>query len=394
VKPNIFPVLLAFLVALILSGCASAPERSLSVEPVRFASLPNGYDPLNPNQLIKRGSAGEEGAIPYYESKRGHALNILQLSGGGQYGAFGAGFLKGWRETGTRPEFDIVTGVSTGALLATHALLGTPEDDAVLQEIYTKVTAQDIFKKNFIIGLFFGSQAAYDTSPLKSLLDRHITQAVLRRVAAAYGEHRRLYVGTTNLDYNQTWVWNMGLIAKQGGPDALELYKKVLLASASPPIAFPAVEIDGHLFGDGGVRQNLVVVGLAGKIKPTPPQYGPGTIYTIQNGKQTTPPKALRNEVLSIAGPVLGTMLETSMDTLLMRSFFAAHARGYKFKYVSIPAAVEIGSNPLAFDQKQMRHTFDAGYSLGLQPDPWQDEPSVLDDIPPWALEVVRSKLK
>ena len=120
-----------------LAGCSSAPERTLSREPVPYASLPNGRDPLDPERLIVMDDpstkAATSGVIPALESLLGHPLTILELSGGGQYGAFGAGFLKGWREAGTRPEFDIVTGVSTGALLSTHAFLGTPDDDAVLE---------------------------------------------------------------------------------------------------------------------------------------------------------------------------------------------------------------------------------------------------------------------
>jgi hypothetical protein len=129
--------------------------------------------------------------------------------------------------------------VSTGALLATHAFLGTPADDATLEEIFTRIRASDIYVNKGMLGLLWGRNAIYDTSPLQALLDKHITAEVLQRVAAGYDKGRRLYVGTTNLDYNQTWVWSLGLIAKEGTQEALELYKKVLRASAAPPIAFP-----------------------------------------------------------------------------------------------------------------------------------------------------------
>jgi Patatin-like phospholipase len=124
-----FTVFLSFLALLLLAACTSPPERVLSSNAPSYATLPNGYEPLNPTRPSPIYAA--ETAVPgdnlvrYLERKRGHALNILSLSGGGQNGAFGAGFLVGWRESGRRPQFDIVGGVSTGALLATHALLGT-----------------------------------------------------------------------------------------------------------------------------------------------------------------------------------------------------------------------------------------------------------------------------
>lgn len=140
-------ILASVVVALILAGCASPPERVLSIRAPLYAALPNGHQPLHPDQLsplyAKLMSGSREPFIRDRERKRGHALNVLSLSGGGQNGAFGAGFLLGWRESGHRPEFDIVAGVSTGALLATHALLGTPADDTHLEEMYLQVTKDD-----------------------------------------------------------------------------------------------------------------------------------------------------------------------------------------------------------------------------------------------------------
>ena len=101
-------------------------------------------------------------------------------------------------------------------------------------------------------------------------------------MAAAYNDNRLLVVGTTNIDYGQTWVWNMSQIAKDGN---LELYRQVLLASASFPIVFPPVEIDGHLFVDGAARSNVVIAGMAGTERPTLPPYGPGSMFLVDNGK-------------------------------------------------------------------------------------------------------------
>src|SRR5262245_51663864 len=252
-----FGTLQGFLALLLLAACSSPPERTLSLHEPLYATLPNGYDPLKPTQLASMYAAVAavpgDNVIRHLERKRGHALNLLSLSGGGQNGAFGAGFLIGWRESGRRPQFDVVGGVSTGALLATHALLGTPADDAVLERMYTGVTKGDIYKDRGLFSLLSGATSLADPAPLHALLVKDVTPETLKRVAEAYDDNRLLFVGTTNIDYGQTWIWNMSLIAKAGN---LDLYRKVLLASASFPIVFPPVDIDGHLFVDGAARSN------------------------------------------------------------------------------------------------------------------------------------------
>jgi hypothetical protein len=383
-------VLSGLAAVLLLVGCASVPERILSDKEPTFATLPNGFEPLDPTQpsaiYADAMSSPGETVVHQIERKRGHALNILSLSGGGQNGAFGAGFLIGWRESGQRPAFDVVGGVSTGALLATHALLGTPSDDAILEELYTGISKDEVYMGRGITGLLSGADSLKDTAPLRALIAKYITAETLERVAAAYDNNRVLVVGTTNIDYGQTWVWNMSLIAKAGD---LELYQKVLLASASFPIVFPPVEIEGHLFVDGAARSNVVVVGMGGTARPKPPLYGPGKIYMIDNGRLNHAPQALRRALGDVAATTVSVMMDQSMQTALTRSYFGARLLGYDFNMVAIPDDVEIGNDPLAFDPKQMRAAFDAGRALAKQPDPWSSAPPNLGDIPSWALEAI-----
>ena len=383
-------VILGLLTLSLLTACASPSERDLSSDAPSYATLPNGNEPLNPTRLSP--IYAEVTAVPgdnlvrYLERKSGHALQILSLSGGGQNGAFGAGFLKGWRESGRRPQFDIVAGVSTGALLATHALLGTPADDAALEEMYTQITAEEIFQDRGFMTLLSGADSLKDTTPLRAMIAKYVTAEALKRVAAAYDEHRMLFVGTTNIDYGQTWVWNMSLIAKAG---ELELYRNVLLASASFPIVFPPVEIDGHLFVDGAARSNLVVPGMMGMQKPNPPLHGPGNLYLIDNGKVTQPPVALIRALGNIAAETVSVMMEQSMQTALTRSYFGTQVLGYSYNMVGIPDDVEIGNDVLAFDPTEMRAAFDAGHALAMQDDPWMSTPPNSGDIPPWAFKSI-----
>lgn len=390
IRHLIVPALVSLLV---LSACAAPPERDLSLNEPAYATLPNGHNPLNPSEPspIYADLTTEPGDnfIRYLERQRGHALNLLSLSGGGQNGAFGAGFLVGWTKTGQRPEFDVVAGVSTGALLATHALLGTPADDAILEEMYTQVTSENIYEDLGVLDLLSGAESLKDTTPLRAMIARYVTAETLARVAAAYDDHRALFAGTTNIDYGQTWVWNLSAIAKAGD---LELYRNVLLASASFPIVFPPVEIDGHLFVDGAARSNLVVPGLGGEQKPNPPLYGPGELYLIDNGKVTQPPAALVRALGHIAASAIGVMMEQSMQTALARSFFGTKLLGYNYNMVGIPEDVEIGIDVLAFDPVEMRAAFDAGYAMAMESDPWTHQPPNAGDIPPWALKGLQAE--
>ncbi|MGD9274263.1 MAG: patatin-like phospholipase family protein [Desulfobacterales bacterium] len=316
-------------------------------------------------------------------------LVFVSFSGGGQYGAFGVGFLNGWQETGTRPQFDIVTGVSAGALMATHAFLGTPADDKVLADIFTSVTSDDIYRKKPLLLSLLGGNSLLDTTPLMKLLEKVITPEVLARVAAAYDDNRRLWVGTTNLDYNQTWAWNMTLIARENRPGAIELYRKMLLASASMPVAFPPVEIEGHLLADGGVRSNVLVIGVAGVERPGTPLYGPGTVYVIHNEPRSKTPAAVENGVHGITQRSFVAMMSASVGSVLLRSYFGAKSHGYDFKLVDIADDIPVGDNPLAFDHDQMQAAFDAGNALGRQVDPWQKAPPNLGDYPEWGLKMM-----
>jgi hypothetical protein len=382
-----FSVFQGFLALLLLAACASPPERTLSLHAPLYATLPNGYEPLNPTQpssiyAAVTGIPGDN-VIRYLERKRGHALNLLSLSGGGQNGAFGAGFLIGWRESGRRPQFDVVGGVSTGALLATHAFLGTTADDATLEEMYTQITSADIYTDRGLFSLI-SADSLKDTAPLRAIIAKYVTAETLKRVAAAYDKNRMLLVGTTNIDYGQTWVWNMTMMAKAG---ELKLYRDVLLASASFPIVFPPVEIDGHLFVDGAARSNLVIPGMGGQQMPNPPLHGPGNLYLIDNGKVTEPPQALVRALGKIAATTISVMMEQSMQTAVTRSYIGAQTLGYSFNTVGIPDDVNVGNDVLAFDPIQMRAAFDAGRALGAQDNPWQSTPTNSGDLPSWVFK-------
>ena len=172
----------------------------------------------------------------------------LALSGGGDHGAFGAGYLKGWSESGTRPTFKIVTGISTGALIAPLAMLGHEYDD-LLQEAYTTVTADNIFRQKSFVSMYW-NESLTDNHPLQDLVHEVLTDEVIDAVAEAHRNGQRLYIGTTHFDAQRPMIWNMGAIANSPHPGAYEIFRDVLIASAAIPIFFPPVYVDVTVNGE------------------------------------------------------------------------------------------------------------------------------------------------
>jgi predicted acylesterase/phospholipase RssA len=198
-------------------------------------------------------------AFKFRPAEQPEQVNMLVLSGGGSHGAWGAGVLRGWRENPNkpRPTFSVVTGVSTGALLATYAFLGTEADDAILERAYTTIQTSDIYRNRFLPFAIF-SDSFKSSSPLAHTIANYVDTNTLSRVAQAAKSGRRLYVGTANLDTGKLVIWDLTRIAAdETNPNRLDLYRKVVLASASIPIAVPPVDIDGNLYSDGGVRAQL-----------------------------------------------------------------------------------------------------------------------------------------
>ena len=190
---------------------------------------------------------------------------FLALSGGGDDGAFGAGVLCGWTAHGDRPQFKLVTGISTGALIAPFAFLGSSYDDT-LRHLYTGITSEDIFRMKSLLTVLWRDSVA-DTTPLAKKLEQYVDEAMLAEVAAEHNKGRRLIIGTTQLDAQRLVLWNMGAIAASGDPEAVKLFRKIMLTSASIPGAFPPqymkVEAGGNWYEemhvDGGTTAEVVL---------------------------------------------------------------------------------------------------------------------------------------
>ena len=309
----------------------------------------------------------------------------LLLSGGGANGAFGSGLLNGWTKAGTRPVFKIVTGVSTGALMAPYAFLGPKYDDA-LRDLYTTTRSQNIFVSGSLFGmisqLFFG-EALTDTGPLASMIAQHVDEQFVREVAAAHSQGRRLYIGTVELDAQRFVVWNMGLIAQADYPDKVRLFRKVMLASASIPVVFPPVFFDveagGSLFDemhvDGGVA--AMVFFNAGLFSPLVARNTVGAapgydrIFVIHNGQLAPPtPTPTPRTVRGISSRVLEAAGRSAVIGDLFRIYTIAQREGAEYRWVTIPDDVSLRGDEF-FDPVLMTSLYELGFKRGLAGGDW-----------------------
>ncbi len=313
------------------------------------------------------------------DSLRNSDCSFLALSGGGANGAFGAGVLYGWTEEGTRPNFRIVTGISTGALIAPIAFAGSEYDEKL--HAYTTVETKDILDTLGILDFLF-KEAYAETKPLADLIGQTVDEEVFRAVAVEHVKGRRLYIGTVNLDFRRFVVWDMGAIASSGHQDAMKLFHSVMLASASIPGAFPPVYIDVEVDGarydemhvDGGVATQVFGYGmLLFKDSAAADQMNDElcSIYVIRNGKLKSEPEHVPRKSLKIINRSLSFLMEARLFGDLYRIYSIAREDGVDFNYVSIPDDYISKSNE-PFDPEEMKRLFDLGFDMAKSGNFWR----------------------
>ena len=310
-------------------------------------------------------------------------VETLALSGGGSDGAFGAGVLAGWSARGDRPTFDVVTGVSAGAIIAPFAFLGR-RYDAQLREIWTQYATNEIVTSQILPGLLAGSALA-DTAPLAELIARYVNERLLAEIAREYHRGRILMIGTTNLDAQRPVVWNMGQIAASGHPGALELFRKVILASAAIPGAFPPVAIpvvtQGRLYEemhvDGGTTRELFITPVQAPLHAFDSLYDAPPIrriYLIKNGKLAPEYEPVTQQTVPISVRAIYTLIKWQSHGDIYRIYRSAKDSGADFNLHSVPPAFDAKAKE-AFDPEYQAKLFDVGYRLGRAGNTWAKEP-------------------
>ena len=378
----------AYLLAiLILTGCAT-----------KRPALPADHTTLGTIQGLETsrywGDEDLQDAEPYFVEMREQILaadpaaldrtqNFLAISGGGQDGAFGAGLLNGWSQHGDRPTFRIVTGISTGALIAPFAFLG--EDyDASLKEMYTLYSTKQIIKKSILSGLFGGDSIA-DSAPLFGLIEKYLDEKAIERIAEEHRKGRRLFVGTTNMDALRPVIWDLGAIAVSDHPDKANLIHRAILASASIPGAFPPVLFDvskdgieyNELHVDGGIGHQIFLSPTSLSLRQAMDDIGftgSGIAYIIRNKPTRTHWELVKPTTMAISSASIGGLIRNQGNTDQYVIYLQAQLDKLECRSAQIPASFMVESEE-AFDTNYMQQLYELAYKRAINGYPWGSKP-------------------
>ena len=388
--PDLSRRVAAAMVAITLVGCASAPTRlqplpeTLSAQ-AGIPGIPGArhWGDMQPPGFDTWLKLTDAELAANFSGIMNRPHHYLSLSGGGADGAYGAGILAGWTAHGTRPEFTIVTGTSTGALIAPFAFLG-PRYDPLLRKLYTELTTADLIERRDLLDIL-RNDSATSSAPLRRLLEQTIDDAFVAELAEQHRRGRSLLVGTTNLDAARPVTWSLTRIAASGSPRARTLIHDVLLASASIPGVFPPVmievEADGRRFEemhvDGGVTSQVFVypTGLDwGRVKDRLAVEGPPALYVINNNRGLLAWETAPRRVLPILLRSVDSLIRTQGIGDLAQIYLLSQRDGLRFNLAYIPASFK--EQPLEkFDPVYMRKLFELGFERASAGYPWTAGP-------------------
>lgn len=384
-RSKAMPRLLAICMLAVPGGCL-APERISYGPSLASTASIEGFGDI-------RIYADWTGSLPqaraWLPASRHGEVNYLVLSGGGAGGAFSVGALKAWSEKGKRPEFDIVSGVSTGALIAPYAFLG-PAYDETLVELYTSGVAETLIDFDFLPQGLLGA-SLLKQEPLRRMVERYLTRDILAKIAAEHRKGRRLLVLTSNLDSQRAVIWNMGAIANSGRPDALKLFQDIVIASASLPGLYPAVLIKasagGQVFeemhSDGGSASQVLTIPegwIADANNSAWPRRAKFNLYILVNNALMPEFSMTTNNTFVVMARASSSLIKAQTRNALLATYAYSKKTGIRFRMASIDAEVPYDmTNP--FSTTYMRAVYHLGYEKMANNRLWKDRPLFADDV-------------
>lgn len=380
---------ICIIVALLIVGCAGLHRENAVPESLTLQATIPGFSGIRYRLGIDDQAIIEESLKliqleqAYLKANKRNNQNppvfFLAISGGGDNGAFGAGLLNGWTAAGNRPEFKVVTGVSTGALIAPFAFLG-PAYDNRLKELYTNTSPKDIMERRSMLAVV-ASDAMANNRPLWERIEREIDQAVLDAIVAEYLKGRILVIVTVDLDARQSILWNMTKIAASKTPKALDLFRTIMIASAAIPGTFPPVMIDvvadGEVYQemhvDGGTMSQVFIYPSSVRLRKEA-GIRSRTAYVIRNSKLEPQWANVDRRTMSIAFRAVTSLIHTQGIGDLYQIYLTCQRDGVDFNLAAIPASFKVHRRE-EFDTEYMRALFNLGYEMAAQNYPWQKKP-------------------
>jgi hypothetical protein len=365
----------------VLQGCATIQRAPFTEAQQVVATIPGIPDA---RFWADAADAGRQMSAPFTGPKG--EKTMLALSGGSDNGAYGAGLLNGWTRSGTRPEFSIVTGVSTGALIAPFAFLGS-DQNTTLERLFTTISARDIYRGRFAPAIPFSSSAA-STKPLARLIASVVTDGLVDRIGLEHARGRRLFIGTANLDAQRMVIWNMGAIAASTALGRYALFRKVMLASSSIPAFFTPVIIPAQIAGrtvsemhvDGGTTAQILTLPDEA-ITGDRPAIGVRQlrIYVIVNNKLNGEFHLVNPKTIPIASQAINLNLRSSMAGSVNLSYLYAKANGIDYNLSFIDKDYPSGDHKM-FDTGYMRGLYEYGLARVQTGDFWAKRPPDQDE--------------
>jgi hypothetical protein len=380
------PRLLAVFMLAFLAGCMMAPERIPYGPKAASTASVDGFGDI-------RIYADSSGNLPQTRAwlpvMRHKEINYLVLSGGGAGGAFSVGALKAWSDKGQRPEFDMVSGVSTGALIAPYAFLGSAYDQPLV-DLYTSGVARELVDMAFLPKGLLGA-SLLKQEPLRKMVERYLTRDMLTEIVAEHRKGRRLLVLTSNLDSQRAVIWNMGAIADSNRPDALKLFQDIIIASASIPGLYPAVLIKarsgGRMFeemhSDGGSASQILTIPegwIANADNDEWPKGPKFNMYVLVNNALMPEFSMTTNNTFIVMARASSFLIKAQTRSALLATYAYAKKTGIRFRMASIDVQLPYDlTDP--FNTNYMRAVYHLGYAKMASDSLWKDRPSFTDAL-------------
>lgn len=367
---------------LLLAGCQTWPRRSASPDLIG-AATPDGFP--SETRLVTTDLGTFASLSPSFFdtlqlASTDGTIDILALSGGGSGGAYGGGVLAGMTQAHTRPQFELVTGVSAGALLAPFAFLGSEWDERMHQALAGPLSAQLLpSPTRTVLARLLSPHGKSSRSTLFQLVDHFVTPQMIEAIASESAKGRHLIVATTDLDKHETVLWNLGVIARQGGTAGRQLFRDVLIASASVPGIFPPVLIrvsDGdqeydEMHVDGGVTTSVFSMPMIAEIQSSElPQLRGATLYMIVNAQIANKPQTTRYNTLSILSSAFVSGINYKTREAVINNMAAARRLGMQFQLTLIPSDYPT-VDFINFDLRNLQGLFDYAYRCAMLGQVW-----------------------